>query len=594
MENQDLREPAPALHAISEPRRHEGTKEELPHPLAQRARGRVGHDSVSGLLVTAGGRYLLRAMSSRTMSGPLPRRKPKWRMWFAMTAVALLLVVVGSAVDWRGLSVDGLDGALNDQVGYISVARDFADHGTLDSRIVYPLLLRQPARRNSLYMPGFYWVLGAFFKLFGYSTVIARVPSILSFVLACYFIHVIANKLYGEKAALFSVALFAAVPLLLLFAFTAMMEIPLVAAGLAAFAVFLKANERIRHWVAPAVLVLPLLFRETGIIVGIIMLAVMGGAAWASPQRKRRLGYVCASAVLMLLVCGAVLKSPIGSGRPSLWKANVLIGRNYEVLYGDAFGTDKVPSTPADWVNGIRDKFLYDVQVLVRPKGESAGFVEQSVLWFILSGIPLGLVQGFWKRDAFAFGVAAAVALLLMGCLALYPVWGYRAVRILLLLFPFVAVVWGAVFGQLLKDSGPVVEAIPVVVLLALGGWGAVRLVRSQVQTEADTKANTKFIESVVRGDGGMVVSPFWLSLDYLNEHYPQYWSFVPSNCETMRLLDERYRIWTMILPEPDTGNDDDTPRRPPRNANCGIPLKFAEEREFNGIRFWVFRRGSR
>lgn len=526
------------------------------------------------------------------MPKTLLRNRQPWRGRLVILAVVVLVVVVGSVVDWHSLTIDGLDGALNDQVGYISVARDFADHGTLDSKIVYPLLLRQPVRRNSLYMPGFYWVLGATFKLFGYSAAIARVPSLLAFLLACYLIFWIASKLYGEKAAVYAVTLFAAIPLLLLFAFTAMMEIPLVTAGLAAFAIFLRARPGTRPWIAPAAVVLPFLFRETGIIVGVVMLAVMTGEAWGSPERKRRLGYVCVSALLMVVVCSAVLKSPVGSGRPSLWKANVLIGRNYEVLYGDAFATDKVPSAPADWANGIRDKFLYSLQVLVRPRGESAGFVEQSVLWFLLSGIPLGLILAFWKRDWFGFGVSAAVALLLLGCLGLYPVWGYRAVRVLLLLFPFVAMLWGSVFAWMLRNSRPVVELMPVILLVAVGGWGAIHLVRAQVQTDRDTRANAKFVESIVRRDRGTLVSPFWLSFGYLNEHYPQYWSFVPSNCETMRLLDERYPVGTMILPQPESANDgEDAPHLPPKNAGCGTALKFTEERELGGERFWVFRR---
>ncbi|MGC2198419.1 MAG: hypothetical protein WA628_27355, partial [Terriglobales bacterium] len=89
--------------------------------------------------------------------------------WFLCVLIGIALVAIGSQFDWDRLPVDELSLTLNDQVGYISVARHWLDEGRLDSAIIYPSLLRQPARRNSLYMPGFYAELAFVYRWFGYS-----------------------------------------------------------------------------------------------------------------------------------------------------------------------------------------------------------------------------------------------------------------------------------------------------------------------------------------------------------------------------------------------------------------------------------------
>jgi len=500
--------------------------------------------------------------------------------------IALALVVVGSSVDWHRLSVDGLDGSLNDQVAYVSVARSLADHGTLESSVVYPLLLRQHIRRNSLYMPGFYWVLAAVYKCLGYSAALSRIPSLIGFLLACWLIYWIADTLYRGRAAYYACALFVAFPLSLVYAFTAMMELTLVAAGLASFVIFLRTKGVARFGVAPIALLLPFVFRETGAIVGVVMLAVLAGTTLTGANKEKRVRYGLICALLMVLILAAALYSPLGAERPSLWKANILIGRNFEVVYGDAFATDRLPCQMMDWVVAIRHKFTANLHALVRPSGESAGFFEQSVLWFTLSGIPLGLVLWFRKRDYFALGVGVAVSVLLLALLCLYAVWGYRGVRVLLILQPFVGVLWGVVLERLTRPAGLLVHSVSVILLFVLGTWGATHVIRSEAEVEEQAKTNTEFLESIVQ-DRELLASPFWLSLDYVNEHYPQKWAFVPSNCETLRLLDERYRIGTLLLLEPESGSSSSAPL----NEICGAGLKFAGEREFDGSRFRIYRR---
>jgi len=182
-----------------------------------------------------------------------------------------------------------LNRTLNDQVGYISVARHWLDNGRLDSSAIYPSLLGQTFGRNSLYMPGFYAELALTFRMLGYSALAARLPALVSYLLACGLVHWIARRLFDREAAIYALALFAFFPLNLFYAFTAMAEMPLVAAGLAAFSVFLAAPEKFRWWVGPVALALPMLFRETGVALGVVMCAMLYFSATKACRRKATL-----------------------------------------------------------------------------------------------------------------------------------------------------------------------------------------------------------------------------------------------------------------------------------------------------------------
>ena len=57
-----------------------------------------------------------------------------------VTGLLALPLILGSRfVDWDSLV--GLNTTLNDQVGYVSVARNWADSGTLNSNLIYPSVL---------------------------------------------------------------------------------------------------------------------------------------------------------------------------------------------------------------------------------------------------------------------------------------------------------------------------------------------------------------------------------------------------------------------------------------------------------------------
>jgi hypothetical protein len=491
--------------------------------------------------------------------------------------VGVALVATGLRINWERLPVDEFGLTLNDQVGYISVARHWLDNGKLDSSIVYPSLLRQTVRRNSLYMPGFYAELALVYRELGYSAGTSRIPALMSFILALGLVYGIAWRLYGTEVAVFATMLYTSFPINLIYAFTAMAEIPLQAVGLVAFAIFALASQRTRWWLGPLALALPILFRETAVVLGLVMAATL---YFQTAERRVFRALVCCglSAIVFLML----LVSPAGAGRPSMWKANILANGSFDALYSDAFAVEALPASAGAWMHAVVRKSLSNLHSLFSFKGFVGGWLERTTMLFMLSGVPLGLRMWRREKDGFAIGVAVAVSLLLLADLCLYTVWDYRGIRVVLLMQPFVAVLWGISIAAWSLQRKHSLHRIILTVTILLGVLAAIYTLRTQAVMDRWGQDNAAFIESVVGDDRRMIVSPFSLSLDYVNDHYPQAWAFLPENCPTMQLLAANYSIGTVIMPA-QTGM--------PELKLCRTDLQFAEGRMWRGIFYWVYRR---
>jgi hypothetical protein len=57
------------------------------------------------------------------------------------------------------------------------------------------------------------------------------------------------------------------------------------------------------------------------------------------------------------------------------------------------------------------------------------------------------------------------------------------------------------------------------------------------------------FLDSLGVSKAGFFVAPHYISLDYVNTHYPIKWSFIPDNERTLRLLLGNYHVDLLILP---------------------------------------------
>lgn len=481
---------------------------------------------------------------------------PRRSVAAAGAGAILLLVIVSRFIALDHVYVRGLNGYLNDQISYISVARTFAASGHLANTSVYPSTLLQPTPKNYFYMPGQYLLLAAVFKALGYSAFHAFIPGLVSFIVCVCLTYTIAWRLYGRTAATSAALLFALFPLNIILAFSAMCEIPLTAATLAAFAGFLFMPERLRPYIGPLLIVLPMLVRETGAVVAIPMFFLL-----LSPDSRpvaRRIARGAVFAVLTLAVSFLMITNSLFAGRPSLLLNN-LSDRSFSSIYTDAFATRGVDASRGAVLRLIARKFTANVDALFHPGHLAVPVGQQVAMFLILVSIPVGLILMVHRRDFFAGGVSAAVLALLVADLALYTVWQYRGVRALLLMQPFAMIVIASLFS-----GAPITAGERRSRWFLQGGGIALYLIYSAlhlVSTYAPQRAlnaagdrETAVIEALHHDDRTLLVGPYWFGAEYVLKHYPVPSSFIPANLGTLRLLEQRYRVGTILyplLPEP-------------------------------------------
>ncbi len=121
-------------------------------------------------------------------------------------------------------------GALNDQIGYITVARNFLAKGTVQGDSVLPSTLWQNKSHYVLYMPGHSATIALSYRLFGVGPFQSILPNLVSYLIALLAIYFIGARVYSPLTGLVASFLFALYPPALFFAYTAMAEVTFVAA----------------------------------------------------------------------------------------------------------------------------------------------------------------------------------------------------------------------------------------------------------------------------------------------------------------------------------------------------------------------------
>ncbi len=467
-------------------------------------------------------------------------------------AAALVLMIVAVQVDLREVYTGGFNGAMNDQLNYIVVARHIAAGDGITSGIIFPSVLRQHATKSCFYMPGHYLATAASFCVLGYSALSAFLPNVFSFVGSALLIFLIAKRLYGIAAAGIAVALFVMFPINGILAWSAMSEMTLILASLASLWLFLLIPQDKRPWLGPFLIILPLLFRETGPCVAAPMCALV-----LRPPKADRIHWHDAMkfALLTVVVFLGVMKSPIANGRPSLL-INNLAGVRFDEIYTDAFAMDSVDRSPENLCRLVAAKYKRNLASLKSPvePGSTGDLLitgERKALWFILAGFPLGLALWVLRRDWFAAGVALSIAVLLVMVLLFYTVWFYRAVRVMLMMQPLVAMLFGSVWQLIYERFRWGALAFALLIAIPLFRHHSDYITAAYVPQERldalDQRAE-QFMESLSLDKQKVVATSPYLIFRYLVDQFPVTYSFVPANMRTMKLLEQRHPVGAVLL----------------------------------------------
>lgn len=460
---------------------------------------------------------------------------------YACIAVALgaslVLLFLTPVFDINNFYVVSHEVMANDQVGYLTSARWLAETGELRSHLIFPSRVREPNWR--LYMPGQYYVLSAGHLIFGDGPIAWRTPSFIAFVVSAVGIFVLGKSYYTLATGLVAAALFVGFPPITAFTFTAMPQLPFIAANVIAFCIFTLVPTRARAFAVPLVLALPFLFRETGAFLIIPMLIVMLGESRERPWRR-----VSAAALAAVVFLYALLAWQIATGKGSL----PLDGRQFN--YANAFRPEAPPMNLSVWIAGLVANVTRNLDVLARHAAQYDYVCVPAVI--LCAAAIVSLIRGV-RGDRLALGSG-----LLFGCVTLvitmFYTWErYRGLRSVLFTVPFLAVSVAPVVSALLSRIRPKGFATVVVIgLSVLVYWGNVRMTRGFGGAEG--ARSVEVLENLNLDTSGVLISPVALSLDYVLRNYPLRWSYPPANAKTLELVAELYDVSTVIMREDDVG----------------------------------------
>ena len=476
-----------------------------------------------------------------------PARPPSARLLHNLPLLGLLAVlcfyVIG--VGPGRLHLLGMDHTFNDQVVYIDAARHLRTEGQLTTGAYYPSTLLQDYGRNYLYMPGHALTIFLSFTLFGDTTFTAILPSLLSYLICLVCLHLLSRRLLGASVGLAAPVLFASIPAYMVYGASAMAELTFLAAGLVSLTVFAWLPVRWRYIAIPALVTGPFLFRETGLIWAIPMLAL----AWRDPSPGKRRMLIRGIAVLLASIAIAALLYSLDwiGDRPSLLAQN-FFGRTFEEKYTDAYAlvdTDcgfpaAIPVIVRRFGNNLRGF----TSLLARPSFQSLSV--HLFLWLPLAAGILGWKNRRLRPLILSWALSAVLFFLLIS--AFYN-WGtFIGLRHLLAPSVLGLLVTGRVIEENRRLLGRAAGAVAMVLLLLAALMFYDAALKKVTEWDRAERIATKAVESIEIHGEGAVVSDLAIGPIYLYANPMATWSLPPANDRTMRLLEERLDVRGVLL----------------------------------------------
>jgi len=467
-----------------------------------------------------------------------------------ITVLALCILGIGSQYLWTGkLNTTAVGHTMNDQVGYITAARNLADSGRLESSLYYPALLNYYKSHNLLYMPGNYYVRAFFFSIFGYSIFTAFLPNILAFIGSAVMLFLIAEHLFNKKTAYMSSICFMLFPPVILYTYSAMMEILFIFFCLLAVFIFLKIPQKVRFLAGGLTLVIPYLIRESTLLLlpGLTMMIYLDGA---DRRVLKALLFVSSSMLLFFFI----KRIPFVSDIPPHFTLSLL---NISGLYTDAFAVKDIHLSYLNMLVILLSNAAQNVssftRVLFSWKYWPTGFTFY-VMVLVLSFVCMIIVFLNKKINrAFGYFTIITVSIVIAITFSVLMYFMNSGIRQILFMVPFLfCLVFYALFTSEISRRKGLTFFLLAAILASSIFLFFVSLNNFHndfVKADAYAQKCDDFLDSIGVSGASFFVAPHDISLDYVNGHFPIKWSFIPSNEETLKLLADKFRIDMLIIP---------------------------------------------
>ena len=460
------------------------------------------------------------------------------RGFFLVVFLSSLLLALGIwQIEGKPAPLTGMRHSLNDQIGYITAAKNLIFKGYLETTTILPSTLGQKTRTKILYVPGYFWALAGSFRLFGFNFWGSIFPSVLGYLITVVSVYLISLKLFNLKSAILASIGVMVFPFFLLYSVTAMAEMTVIASATLSFLIAVYLPNRHRWWLGAFLSVLPVFFRETSIIVCL----PIAGLIWNDSDKKQKatgvFKFIGLTAILFILL----MKGPLG-GRPTLLKANIFGGINE--IYMDALFSSNFNPPLKKYLLVVGHRFFDNLMYLLKDGSYSA---ESLTLKFALAMSLLLFYRGIKHRTTLTISVGSMAVVLLFAICSLYAVTGYRGLRVSLVLVPFMIIV---TTGWLVQTNTTNIKIYLLLALLAFTGLkkGFLEQIKDFEARHTEEKESITFIDDLNVDKEKVLIAPLELALPWVLENYPVRWSFLPSNKETFKLLNNYQAVGTILL----------------------------------------------
>lgn len=467
-----------------------------------------------------------------------------------ITLLSVCVLLIGSQFLWTGhLHSSALGQSMNDQPGYITTARNIAENGEYESSVYYPA--KMPYKSHNLtYMPGNYYIRAVFFSLFGYSIFTAFLPNLLAFIGSVILLFLTATRLFDRKIAYKAVILFMVFPPFVLYSFSAMQEMVFVFACLLSFYVFISLPQKTRYIFGGLTLLTPFFIKEVAVFMvpGFAMMIFSG-------YRQRRFQKTFVFLVVSVIMMFLILSLPVVSDRSSTFYARLVSsGASH---YSDAYVLENVRlMTYSDMAKLIWFHFWENIMIFKALFTSPHWAMDFTFFLIVLFSFLVCAVLLFLNKPinrVFAFFIVVSSFTICAAMFFMYEFHNYQGLRLLLFIVPFsICVIVHALFTSklLMKRTYAIVTFALICIVSIYSFWSSLhRFHNDFIEADVYDQECANFLDSLGVSNAKFFVAPFYISLDYVNRHYPIKWSFVPDNEETLRLLTDKYPIDLIIIP---------------------------------------------
>lgn len=483
----------------------------------------------------------------------------------------------------------------SDQLGYITGARHIADYGHFilhghfpgTGSTVLPGMGHTPYAR--IYMPGYYLILAAFYKLFGFCALSTIGPNIVSYLLSVILVYVISAKIYDHKAANLATLLFILLPMNLSYSMTALIEPTYTLVCLSAFTLFIFLPNKSRLAAIPILLGLLYLFRQTSLALLFPMIAY----AYDTQSIKKHWQ------TLLVIIITFVTVSQLNTWQVHLGLAHIPL---QDVLvrghtnYANAFSNSEAPTLNLINIFGLLIQHTWtNITIffhnIMHPNDISLFWESHlySLLLLFITTTRYGIV----KRNQTLLPIAVSLMFCSVAtlCFTLQYAHPWLLNRLSMFCLPLICMVFAKAltdetlgdyrfFNYLQRHINFILIAVFALFIASNLNVAYELTLREKISSE-----NTHFIETIKPDPTKLIISDHHLFLQYLLYHYPDLGGFIPQNDQTLKLTNQNFEIGTIII------SPNDLDKMITKNGIHSIGLHHTDTKTLRGEKYLIFRR---